>query len=88
MLNLSKTGNPGNGDVPATPLSTGGNGKRVLVIAVKAPEDLAVRLAAMGFVPGVPVDVIVTSLKGPFIVVVKGSRLMLSQTMAQGILVA
>ncbi|MBP7527898.1 MAG: ferrous iron transport protein A [Syntrophorhabdaceae bacterium] len=88
MLNLSRTGNRRKGDVPATPLSTVQNGKRVLVVAVKAPEDLAGRLAAMGLVPGVPVDVIVNSLKGPFIVVVKGCRLMLSQSMAQGILVA
>ena len=87
MLNLSKTGNRRNGDVPGEPLSTVGNGKRVLVIAVKAPEDLAGRLAAMGLVPGVSVDVIVNSLKGPFVVVVKGSRLLLSQSMAQGILV-
>lgn len=69
------------------PLSGVEAGKRVYIVAVIAGQGLQGRLAAMGLVPGVPVDVIVNSTHGPFIVAVKGSRVILGQGMAGRIIV-
>jgi len=62
-------------------------GKRVHVVGVDAGEGLQGRLAAMGLVPGAAVDVIANSSRGPFIVAVKGSRIVLGHGMAQKIIV-
>lgn len=62
-------------------------GRRVRVVAVDASQELQGRLTAMGMVPGEEIEVLHNSLHGPFIVVVKGSRIMLGRGMAQKILV-
>lgn len=70
------------------PLAIVSPGRRVLVVGVDAGGGLQGRLAALGLVPGTEVEVIANSAKGPFIVLVKGSRLILGRGMAQKIMVA
>ena len=62
-------------------------GRRVRLIAVDAGHGLQGRLAAMGLVPGVEIEVLRNSMHGPFLVEVKGSRIMLGRGMAQKIIV-
>ena len=62
-------------------------GRRVRLVAVAAGRGLQSRLAAMGLVPGVEIEVLRNSLHGPFLIAVKGSRIMLGRGMAQKIVV-
>ena len=64
------------------------SGQRVRFLAVRAGRGLQARLAAMGLVPGVEIEVVRNSMQGPFIIDVKGSRLMLGRGMANKIIVA
>ena len=63
-------------------------GRRVRLVAVDAGRGLQGRLAAMGLVPGVEIEVLRNSMHGPFLIAVKGSRIMLGRGMAQKIMVA
>ncbi|MBI5592330.1 MAG: FeoA domain-containing protein [Deltaproteobacteria bacterium] len=63
-------------------------GRRVRLVSVEAGHGLQGRLAAMGLVPGVEIEVLGNSLHGPFLIAVKGSRIMLGRGMAQKIVVA
>jgi len=63
-------------------------GRRVRLVAVDAGHGLQGRLAAMGLVPGVEIQVLRNSRHGPFLIAVKGSRIMLGRGMAQKIMVA
>jgi len=69
------------------PLEVVQAGRRVRLIAVNAGRGLQGRLAAMGLVPGVEIKVLRNSVHGPFLIEVKGSRIMLGRGMAQKILV-
>lgn len=62
-------------------------GRRVRFVAVDAGRGLQGRLAAMGLVPGVEIEVLRNYLHGPFLIAVKGSRIMLGRGMAQKIVV-
>jgi Fe2+ transport system protein FeoA len=70
------------------PLATVEAGRRVKIVGVEAGHGLRSRLAALGLVPGTEVEVIANGGRGPFIVAVKDSRLMLGRGMAQKIVVA
>ena len=70
------------------PLTMVQPGKRVRLIAVNAGRELQARLAVMGLVPGTEIEVLENSIRGPFMLAVKGSRLMLGRGMAHKILVA
>ncbi len=48
----------------SVPLSAVEAGRKVFIVAVDSGQDLKGRLAAMGLVPGVPVDVILNSGRG------------------------
>ena len=63
-------------------------GRRVRLVAVNAGQGLEGRLSAMGLVPGVEIEILRNSLHGPFLIAVKGSRIMLGRGMAQKIMVA
>ncbi|MBN1213296.1 MAG: ferrous iron transport protein A [candidate division Zixibacteria bacterium] len=67
------------------PLSMVNTGRRVRLLTVKAGRGLQARLAAMGLVPGVELEVIRNSHHGPFIVSVKDTRLVLGRGMAHKI---
>jgi len=67
------------------PLSMVNSGRRVRLLAIRAGRGLQARLAAMGLVPGVELEVIRNSHHGPFIVSVKDTRLVLGHGMAHKI---
>jgi Fe2+ transport system protein FeoA len=75
-------------EVSEMPLAMVEAGARVRLIAVESGRDLQGRLAAMGLVPGVEIEVLRNSLGGPFIIGVKGSRIILGRGMAFQIRVA
>ena len=62
-------------------------GNVVRVIAINAGRGLQSRLAEMGLVPGEKIEVISNSQTGPFLIAVKGSRMVLGREMAQKIMV-
>ncbi|NLN59395.1 MAG: ferrous iron transport protein A [Deltaproteobacteria bacterium] len=70
------------------PLTIVQPGRRVRLVSVEAGGDLQSRLTAMGLVPGVEIEVIQNFMQGPFLIEVKGSRIMLGRGMAQKIRVA
>jgi Fe2+ transport system protein FeoA len=70
------------------PLTIVQAGRRVRLVTVDAGQGLEGRLSAMGLVPGVEIEVLQNSCRGPFLVAVKGSRIMLGRDMARKILVA
>ena len=63
-------------------------GRRVRFVAVDAGRGLQSRSSSMGLVPGVEIEVLRNSLQGPFLIAVKGSRIMIGRGMAQKIMVA
>jgi len=69
------------------PLTIVQAGRRVRVFAVEAGHGLQGRLAAMGLIPGVEIEVLQNTMNGPFLISVKGSRIMLGRGMAQKIMV-
>jgi len=69
------------------PLSTIQSGETVKLVCVKAGRGLNSRLAAMGLLPHVEITVINNSHPGPFVISVKGSRMMLGRGMADKIMV-
>jgi len=62
-------------------------GVRMRLVGVQGGGRLQARLAAMGLVPGVELLVHSSRGHGPFIVEVKGSRMILGRGMAEKILV-
>uniref|UniRef100_A0A7C4RQI0 Ferrous iron transport protein A n=1 Tax=Desulfatirhabdium butyrativorans TaxID=340467 RepID=A0A7C4RQI0_9BACT len=69
------------------PLTIVQAGRRVRFVAVNAGHSLQGRLASMGLVPGVEIEVLRNSPHGPFLIAVKGSRIMLGRGMAHQIVV-
>ncbi len=69
------------------PLTIVQPGRTVRLVSVDAGHSLQGQLTAMGLVPGVEIEVLRNSFKGPFIIAVKGSRIMLGRGMAQKIVV-
>jgi ferrous iron transport protein A len=69
------------------PLTIIQSGRKVRLLAVNAGKGLEGRLAAMGLVPGVEIAVVSNSLRGAFIIAVKGCRIMLGRGMAHKIIV-
>lgn len=63
------------------------SGRRVRLLAVDAGHGLQGRLTAMGLVPGVEIEVLRNSMRGPILIEVKGSRIMLGHGMARKIVV-
>ena len=64
------------------------SGKTVQMVSIEGGRNLKSRLASMGLIPGVEIKVVRHSSTGPFIVVVKGTRLVLGRGMAQKIMVS
>lgn len=70
------------------PLSMIGVGQKAKVAKIEAGRDLNSRLAAMGLVPNAEVTVVRNAHPGPFVVNVKGSKIMLGRGMATRIMVS
>jgi len=62
-------------------------GKKVRVSAIESGSELKSRLASMGLLPGIEIEVLGQPAKGPLIVSVMGCRLMLGRGMAEKIAV-
>ena len=75
-------------EVVTMPLAMVKAGERVRLVAVDAGCGLQTRLTAMGSVPGVEIGVLRNSLHGPFLVAVKGCRMVLGHGITQKIIVA
>jgi ferrous iron transport protein A len=69
------------------PLSTIQSGKTVKLAYVEAGRGLNSRLVAMGLLPNVEITVLNNCHPGPFVISVKGSRIMLGRGMADKIMV-
>jgi Fe2+ transport system protein FeoA len=70
------------------PLSTIKSGRKVKLTGVRAGRGLTIRLAAMGLLPNVEITVVNNSHPGPFVISVKGSKMMLGRGMADKIMVS
>jgi Fe2+ transport system protein FeoA len=79
---------PARGAEDVQPLSSVQAGSTVVVVSVEAGGGLRGRLAALGMAPGMKIHVINNSPWGPFIVSVKGSRVILGRGMTDKLLVS
>ena len=69
------------------PLSSVKQGQKVKLANVNAGQGLNSRLASMGLVPRAELTVVSNRNFGPFVISVKGSRMMLGRAMADKIMV-
>lgn len=71
----------------AKPLSAIRSGEKVRLASIEAGRGLNSRLASMGLLPNVEIIVVNNRHPGPFVISVKGSRMMLGRGMAHKIMV-
>ena len=64
------------------PLTMIHEGKRAVLRSIEGGHELRDRLAALGLLPGTEREVIQNSGHGPFVVAVKGSRVVIGRGMA------
>jgi len=62
-------------------------GEKVRLVSINAGRGLNTRLASMGLLPNVEITVVNNSHPGPFVISVKGSKMMLGRGMAHKIMV-
>ena len=67
------------------PLSSTPRGARVRIARIDACPGVLSRLTAMGFVPGAELEVLNNGHPGPFVVLVRGTRVILGRGMAHKI---
>ncbi len=69
------------------PLTNVDEGARAILRSVEGGRQLRGRLAALGLLPGTELEVVQNSGRGPFVVSVKGSRIVIGRGMAARIAV-
>lgn len=69
------------------PLTMVTEGARAIMRSIEGGRELRGRLAALGLLPGAELEVIQNSGHGPFVVAVKGSRIVIGRSMAERIAV-
>lgn len=69
------------------PLTSVNEGKTAVLQSIEGGRQLRSRLAALGLLPGAELEVIQNSGHGPFVVAVKGSRIVIGRGMAARIVV-
>ena len=69
------------------PLSTTQAGDQVSVAGIDAGRGLNSRLAAMGLVAGTALRVVSNGHPGPFVLIVKGAKVVLGRGVAQKIMI-
>ncbi|MFP4687053.1 MAG: ferrous iron transport protein A [bacterium] len=69
------------------PLATVETGKNVRLIAINGGQEVKNRLFSLGLIPGARIEVLQNTSRGPFLLAVKGSRIMLGRGMARKIVV-
>lgn len=70
------------------PLSAVRSGEKVRLAGIEAGRGLNSRLIAMGLVPNVEITVVSNNHPGPFVIMVKRSKIVLGRGMAQKIMVS
>ena len=70
------------------PLSKIRSGEKAKLVAIEAGRGMCNRLASMGLVSDVEISVVSNSHPGPFVIIVKGSKVMLGRGMANRIFVS
>lgn len=70
------------------PLSAIRSGEKVRLASIEAGRDLNNRLISMGLVRNVEITVISNNHPGPFMICVKGAKIMLGRGMAHKIMVS
>lgn len=69
------------------PLTMISEGKKAILRSIEGGRQLRSRLAALGMLPGAELEVIQNSGQGPFVIAVKGSRIVIGRGMAARIAV-
>ncbi len=69
------------------PLTMISEGKKAILRSIEGGRQLRTRLAALGLLPGAELEVIQNSGHGPFVIAVKGSRIVIGRGMAARIAV-
>ncbi len=69
------------------PLTMIREGKKAVLRSIEGGRQLRSRLAALGLLPGAELEVIQNSGHGPFVIAVKGSRIVIGRGMAARIAV-
>ncbi len=69
------------------PLTMVNEGTRAILRSVEGGRQLRGRLAALGLLPGTELEVVQNSGRGPFVVAVKGNRIIIGRGMAARIAV-
>ncbi len=69
------------------PLSQVNEGTRAVLKSIDGGRQLRGRLAALGLLPGAELEVVQNSGRGPFVLAVRGSRIVIGRGMASRILV-
>ncbi len=69
------------------PLYVTRSGDKVKLASIEAGRGLNSRLASMGLLPNVEITVVSNGHPGPFVISVKGSKMMLGRGMAHKIMV-
>ncbi len=69
------------------PLTHVNEGTHAILKSIDGGRQLRGRLAALGLLPGAQLQVVQNSGQGPFVVAVRGSRIVLGRGMAARILV-
>jgi len=69
------------------PLTMIREGKKAILLSIEGGRQLRSRLAALGLLPGAELEVIQNSGHGPFVIAVKGSRIVIGRGMAARIVV-
>ena len=64
------------------PLTMVDEGKKAILRSIEGGRQLRGRLAALGLLPGTELEVFQNSGHGPFVVSVKGSRIVIGRGMA------
>jgi len=64
------------------PLTKVGTGAKAILSSITGGRQLRGRLAALGLLPGTELQVVQNSGQGPFVVSVRGSRIVLGRGMA------
>ncbi len=70
------------------PLAEVEAGSTVRLDSVDAGQGLQARLVSMGLIPGTEIEVVRNDTRGPFIIGVKGTRLMLGRGVVERIAVS
>lgn len=69
------------------PLTKVNEGTRAVLRSIEGGRQLRSRLAALGLLPGAELEVVQNSGHGPFVVSVRGSRIVIGRGMAERIAV-